>query len=175
MIYLAAILIIALMVAGRVAHGRDLLTKWLCFAPALLAGAGLGYWLAGLYGLACVLPILAAIVFICDGHMADATLDYMYRTTDSSLKRIWKGYAVRVAGFSALVAVGSYFAGWWYLALIPAMIAPIWLCLWTAKENRHIAGRHERDSKHRLNYELSEGMLAGINGAAVWLVMIGVL
>jgi len=173
MIYLAALLIIALMIAGRVAHGRDWLTKWLCFAPVLIASAGLGYVFTGWYGLLGILPTLAAIVFICDGTMAHYSLNYMYWVKGSNLKDIAIGYAQRVGGFVLSLAIGCYFTSWAYMAFAPLMVGLIDLCLWTAKDNRAHPGYDE--GKTRMNYELSEGALAGVNAAGVWVVLMEAL
>lgn len=196
MIYLAALLIIALMIAGRVAHGRDWLTKWLCFAPVLIASAGFSYaqkcgvlcayeplnaqiygvsWAEMLQALIGLLPTLAAIVFICDGKMAHLSLNYMYRVEGSNLKDIAIGYLQRVGGFVLALAIGCYFTSWNYMVFAPLMVGMIGLCLWTAKDNRHIAGKGHLDAKHRMNYELSEGTLAGVNAACVWVVLMGAL
>lgn len=158
------LLMALLLIAGRVAHGRNWLTKWLCFAPALLAGAGLGYLNGHWFG---VLPVLAAILLFFPGATADNALAYMYRKKNSSRWNIAIGYSWRVAIFVAALLALDYTLFY----LLPFMIAPIWLVTWTASDNRHITGNHKRDGKHRMNVELSEGTLAAINAAAVWLAL----
>lgn len=164
MIYLAAIMIAALLVAGRVAHGRDWATKWLCFAPAVLIAAGVGLYFGSYLG---ILPVLAAILLFFSGATADNTLSYMYRVKDSSRWNIVLGYSWRVVIFCIALLALDYSLFY----LLPFMIAPIWLVAWIASENRHITGEGEKDGKHRMNVEISEGVLAGINASAVWLAL----
>jgi len=160
MIYLFAILTLLTLIAGRVLHGRGgekwYQTKWVLFTPALIVSG--------------VLPALAAILLFFSGATADNALAYMYRQKNSSRWNIAIGYSWRVGVFvAALLALcflkGTFLAAW----LIPLMIAPIWLVTWTASDNRHVTGDHERDGKHRLNVELSEGLLAGVNAASVFI------
>ena len=172
MIYLYALVISGLIITARFLHGSNWATKWLLFAPCLLAAAGLGYVEAGWLGLLGVVPVLGSILLFFSGANADNTLSYMYRVEGSSRWNIVMGYSWRVILCCALLIAGCFLTSWWYALLMAPMIGLMWLVTWIAGENRHIAGEGDRDRNHRENVEWSEGALGAVNGVALWLVLI---
>lgn len=164
--------ILALLSAGRGAHGADLATKWLCYAPALIMASVGGYFEAGLYGLAGFVPVLAVILLFFNGANADNALAYMYRQQGSTLRNVVQGYAWRVGLCVLLVLSACFFIGWEYSLLTIPMKATLGLIAWTAKDNREYSGYNER--KTRKNFEISEGIAGGVNAAALWGVLMKV-
>lgn len=167
MIYLVTFLIILALMVGRVLHGADKFTQWLCFTPALLLGAS-GYFFAGWLGLLGILPVLFSILFVFNGD-----LDYMYRVKGSKLFDVVKNYLWQIALTVVLIGAGAYFTNLWYLLLILPLLLLTGLVLWTASDNREHTGYDER--KTRKNYEWSEGALGGYIAASLWLSCLNVI
>lgn len=126
---ISAIFTILTITGASTAHGRDWITKGLLLAATciLLPISG---WLLATWGGA-VVGLVAALLFwftYRTGRQAKAELDLMYGVHGATRRDIAMAY-VFPCGLSAALIAGSaiYAQAWWYLALVPACFAFIWV------------------------------------------------
>lgn len=159
MLLLSLLLVPFILALGSYLHGGDFVGKGYILAGTTLVLGGMGYLIAGIWGIP--IGILANLYYwfvFRTGMQADAELDFMYMADRVSVNRVWIAYLLPVLLATAIcIGIFIYIKLFWVIALPILLLPTTYVPAWASKkyaDYKQVGFTKELERKARSRVEI---------------------